>query len=601
MGITKSQVRDGTFVARGDGPVDDDPFATLADIFDTELKHESRFDDGSTHRRRGATTLASRPVEEPDFGFDSMERAFQAAFEKDMQVVDRPGAKREGIGSHASRAASGAAATAFGRTGDARSLNLTDEEIDDELETVLRSLSAPARPRDRILVETHSFAPERPVEERLPPASYHELDDFEELIRSELAVIRPAMPAMGDVRRGALASSKDTDDADLGDYSEHDLVSDEPSAVRPSRRSSGVFRRTLMTGASAAVLLLVAGAGYLVWQQDFGTPTGAADGGPLLIKADSTPFKVVPKDPGGRSYPNQNKAVYERVASPKTGTDTPTQQALLKNDEEPIELPTGDDQAYADALPGVEFGDDAEAGKDQTRVTEATETVEEVVLQPRKVKTSVVGPDGTIVPQPEPAAIARPEAAQASKPTLVADVSSTSLAASDAPTSMQTASLRPAAAPAESAPAEQAAVVPAKADGPVGIADTIQVATIAPAKPMQPIEAPASDAAKPVEMSTPVDQPAATEPVQTAAAMPTGGFFVQVSSSPSETDAQRSLRGLGGKYGKVIGGRPVGIQTADIPGKGTYYRVRVAAESRNEANAVCAGLKSAGASCFVTR
>ena len=37
------------------------------------------------------------------------------------------------------------------------------------------------------------------------------------------------------------------------------------------------------------------------------------DGGPVLVKADSDPVKIVPDDPGGKEVPNQDRAVYGEV------------------------------------------------------------------------------------------------------------------------------------------------------------------------------------------------------------------------------------------------------------------------------------------------
>lgn len=58
---------------------------------------------------------------------------------------------------------------------------------------------------------------------------------------------------------------------------------------------------------------------------------------------------------------------------------------------------------------------------------------------------------------------------------------------------------------------------------------------------------------------------------------------------------------LSAKYGNVLGGRNAKIQKADIPGKGTFYRVRVPAGSKQEATALCAKYKSAGGQCLVAK
>ena len=108
--------------------------------------------------------------------------------------------------------------------------------------------------------------------------------------------------------------------------------------------------------------------------------------------------------------------------------------------------------------------------------------------------------------------------------------------------------------------------------------------------------------------------PAAQPPVQTAAATPAaatpataskplaaGTYVVQIASLPSEAEAQRSYKNMSAKFGGIISGRGVDIKSADIPGKGTFYRVRIPAGSKADADAMCGKLKAAGSSCIVTR
>ena len=69
----------------------------------------------------------------------------------------------------------------------------------------------------------------------------------------------------------------------------------------------------------------------------------------------------------------------------------------------------------------------------------------------------------------------------------------------------------------------------------------------------------------------------------------------------SVAEAQSSFANLSARYGNLIGGRAMNIQRADIPGKGTFYRVRVAAQDRSDATSLCTRIKAAGGSCFVAR
>ncbi len=76
---------------------------------------------------------------------------------------------------------------------------------------------------------------------------------------------------------------------------------------------------------------------------------------------------------------------------------------------------------------------------------------------------------------------------------------------------------------------------------------------------------------------------------------------MQIASQPTEAAAQSSYKDLHRRYGRVLGDRQATIVKAEIAGKGTFWRVRVPAGSRNEAVKLCESYKSAGGSCFVSK
>ena len=45
----------------------------------------------------------------------------------------------------------------------------------------------------------------------------------------------------------------------------------------------------------------------------------------------------------------------------------------------------------------------------------------------------------------------------------------------------------------------------------------------------------------------------------------------------------------------------ISVLKADIAGKGTFWRVRVPAQSRDDAIQLCTDYKSAGGNCFVSK
>jgi hypothetical protein len=127
------------------------------------------------------------------------------------------------------------------------------------------------------------------------------------------------------------------------------------------------------------------------------------------------------------------------------------------------------------------------------------------------------------------------------------------------------------------------------------------------------------DVKTPIPQVRPVDQPvdivgkvdnqadaqqtrevASAEPVQTTTTPP-GTYVIQIASLPSAAEAQASYAKLSVKFANVIGGRGVDIKKAAIKNKGTYFRVRIPAGSREEATNMCLRYKAAGGSCLVSK
>lgn len=440
----------------------------------------------------------------------------------------RPGARQDRSQSGSYEPVLGPAerVTANGRSG---------RPVNPETQEALRNLSQPARPRDRYPAETQSFAPAReiepepyaPVRQTMPDARQTlTLDDFDDLIASEWAAMQPA--------------SQPYDDEDYGSGYEDDDRTYDDHHHRPEPRRGFRLGKALVVFGGIAATAVVAVAGTMHYAGTGALSSGAA--GPILIKADAEPYKVAPADPGGRSIPNQKQAVYEHVAAGGVKMDAPTQRKLLTAMEEPMDISENEESASTD-LPGVMVGEnvalpsETDAEADAPPAPGAQVASAEGTLQPRKVRTLTVRPDGTLAPAEEPTIAGQPALLPTSSPVAAHPV-----------VAQPTMPTMPPAAPAAAAEA-----------------DPVQVASVQPA-------APAEDA-----------------------------FFVQISSQPSQALAEESMANLSRRYASVIGSRSLGIKSAEIAGKGTYYRVRVAAGSRNEAASLCDSLKSAGGSCFVTR
>lgn len=302
----------------------------------------------------------------------------------------------------------------------------------------------------------------------------------------------------------------------------------------------------------------------------FALSGGGGSGTPAIIKADQTPVKVRPENPGGAPVPNQDNKVYDTVG--RTPTEEPTQQRLVTTAEKPIDMAAQEDVPLDedDTIVGDDEGM-APAGKSEDRIQQAiqddsaTRNTEVAAVTPRKVRTMVVKSDGTLVPREDPAPAVDP-----------------------ATTSSEGAAAQSTAAAAhanEPKPAE---------------------ATAAPRPAAQPSSTPASVAIAP---SRPSDQPVnvvgEVKPDKVAAlttnAGAAGEWAMQIASQPTEAAAQSSYQDLLRRYGNVLNGHPASIVKAEIAGKGTFYRVRVPAPTRNDAITLCESYKAAGGNCFVSK
>ena len=313
-------------------------------------------------------------------------------------------------------------------------------------------------------------------------------------------------------------------------------------------------RRGAMIAAMLAGVAVLGGVGAFSLNGGSGQGTEIA-----LVAADRAPVKVRPAKPGGREVPNQSNAVYERVATVETA-----QAKAVRAPAPALVSKTEDVSAIREtavaALPTPGSGSMRASDVDVSPAG---------ALTPRTVRTIRVRPDGTLATTPPV------DADPANAPESIAD---TSITVASIPTTTDDDRATGVAAAFEGEPAPG---IPVPRFRPIGGEAPEPVAT-APGFPATVPSVPAASA-----------QP--TQPVAS------GGYLVQIASVPDADAARRTYADLSGRYASIIGGRGVDYQVADIPGKGTFHRVRVPAGSKAEANTVCASLKAAGGSCFVTR
>jgi hypothetical protein len=413
-----------------------------------------------------------------------------------------------------------------------------------------------------------------------------------------------------------------------------------PAAYQGSSEERASNRRGLTIAAIVGGVIALGGIGAFA----LSFAGGDGSGTPALVRADDGPVKVRPENPGGSNVPNQDNKVFQAMKGSNDAA-APKQEKLISTGEEPVnvaeraqprvvtpqsaaalepaensdnaELPGVEDEpVLADAADDPIAAEIAAAPKGEDRIEQTAsadsqaENGEIIAVQPRRVRTMVVRPDGTLVPQEEPAPAAaqqQPENAGQTASLEPADPSQNLAdpsAAPEATASLQPSGSEPLKAPAAGGTARESATPASQAAAPAA-----EPAPRQP-EPTSPAQAGGTPNSGPTVPSRPADQPMnvvgevggeQVAAANTAAANAGAAWSVQIASQPNQAAAQSTYENLARRYGDVIGGRGVNIVKADIAGKGTYWRVRVPAGSREEAISLCENYKSAGGNCFVSR
>jgi len=384
-----------------------------------------------------------------------------------------------------------------------------------------------------------------------------------------------APPPPGGYDLDAVARAMREGDPKLGGHGVLPPHSEEEIAAAPEEKS----RKGLYAAAAVLGVVVVGGGAFALL--DFGGD--APIGPPPVITADTAPMKEFP-DGEARSDSGQSKLIYDRVG----GVETEREERLVLPDDTPVaSLPPA-------PVSGAGTGADGSAAPGG----------------PRRVRTVVVRPDGTIIAgdepvaspsQPAPSAPAAPAATPEGPRTVRTTPITPDTGAQTEPARVTTTE-QPAPQPAADAPTPAG-----EAPGNVPRTKPENIAAIAEAaSPPPTINRPAAAAPRtgtaPLDLTAQAGQPAAAAPrTPRTGTIPSGTYVVQVSSQRSEAQAQAAFANLQSRYSGVLGGVTPVIQRADLGDRGTFYRVRIPAGSRGKANDLCERLKSAGGDCFVRR
>lgn len=388
----------------------------------------------------------------------------------------------------------------------------------------------------------------------------------------------------------------------------------------PEEELAGLKRKRSSRALAAVVGVLVIGligtAAFLFFGED-----PDADSPPPIITADNTPTKIVPEDTGAAEPDQQNKLIYDRVDD-GNGSET----TLVTTGDDPIvDIPSDEEEVANNPIsrviipggpgiddPAMEADDGANGNEVMAAETMAPSEETDPGLGPKKVRTVVVRPDGTIVSseaveegagaapaEEDPAELAIANAANSTR-TDMDDV----LEGGDLPVNTD---------PLDAISDDGAIALPTPAPGTVPAGEEVAVVEEPVAVPEEPVAIPVP-VAEPERATPPANNertivattgdangPIDLTPGSSGPQVQSGGALVQVSAQRSEEAARTTYRDLQARYPGILGPYQAAIIRADLGDRGVYYRVRIGPFSNSDAARLCEDLKAAGGDCLVAR
>jgi hypothetical protein len=443
-----------------------------------------------------------------------------------------------------------------------------DDPFRDIFGDAKRAVEPPATPTDDTSWLEAALRPSYPTAESEPPTAAEPLPAF----------------GYGEPQHAAFAPA---------DEPEHELGPD----ISLRKRSGGVLAAGTLLG-----LAVIGGIGLFAFRD--GMSGDAAPGTPPLIRAEPGPNKTIPVAAEAADTPQHNKLIYDRVG----GVEPKANGKVMSRVEEPVELPPAEPR---DAGRGAASAPVAAAASPEPALRGGApeQTGTAPGSEPRRVRTVLIKPDDL---GSEPT-LAAPSQSAAPAPAASPAAPAAAAVGNPAPAferpkgypfsivEEEPAEIRP---PAPAAPSTSAAAstgpVPAPTPKPAAPATSV-VRTIAPAEPPRAAAAPqqpARPAPAPQAQTRVAALPPAAPPAPAAAS---GGsrFAVQLTSQRSEQEARTAYAGLQRRFGSLLAPYQPSIQKADLGSRGIFYRVRVAASSREDAVKLCTNLKAQGGDCVV--
>jgi len=352
----------------------------------------------------------------------------------------------------------------------------------------------------------------------------------------------------------------------------------DPGAA-PGERNIEAPRRRRSIWPSIAVVAAAAAFGGVIWYAYKSGHDATVSGPPPLIKADTGPVKVKPDQPGGQEVPFQDSTVYDRLGQ---NGQKPQVEKLLPPPEPPVPRPQPVPQAEAAAAadPGQGVSADPVLPQPSGNAVPPNDS-SPTALAPAPGAIVTTAPHPLLHPVPS----VMPHSALAELPKKLPPASKS-----------QATTVKPVQAPPQPAP---------KAQKPMTIADleskALQNSTapiVTPAKPV-PASKPAAPAKPPAPALVAAVKPAAPAKLAAAAKPTSGGSFrVQLMSVRTPEAAATELSKLKRRFPDLAN---VSTVKAEIPGKGTVYRLQAGPFEQSGAKSMCDHMRAQGLGCIVVK
>ncbi len=376
---------------------------------------------------------------------------------------------------------------------------------------------------------------------------------------------------------------------------------EETEAFEPEAEDESAGRgRGMMIAAAILGLVVLGGLGAFAYRGIVAPPSG--DGSPPVIVASEEPLKERPADPGGTTVENQDSLVFRR-ASGETDTDQNAQ--IVPREEQVAAVPTA--EKSEDRV--TETAGLGEGSRENPRVIVPQPlTPDDAGVSPRRVRTMIVKPDGTIVRSTDAAEAATPApVAPAPAPAAVGETQTASAPSADTPAQdvAAVAAQDPASTAAQSQPVETATAEQPASEATESATPALALGPEDPSIPLPVARPNAVVAALRTTQQPAQAQPAAATQAPVAVPQPVAGgaYLVQLASRRSQEQALSDFATLQEQYPGILGPYQPFIERADLGSRGIFYRLRVGPlDNQASAGQLCDQLKAAGLpDCLVRR